>query len=154
MKIAYFIISIFLILSISISGLNIVLSNEIENKTFINQNNPPKIVRPLTYYDKYNDILYVAAMDPDNDKICVGIDWDKDQKIDEWSNYRKIKTRWEINCNDRTGNVYIIAKDEHGAISEWYDTIHKIKSINNYSNLLFNIGNLHLIKSYFYKYLE
>jgi hypothetical protein len=153
MKTRHYIITIFLLLLLSISGLKIVISNEIENKIIFNQNNPPQIIKPLTYYDKYNDILYVAAMDPDNDKICVGIDWDKDQKIDEWSNYRKIKTRWEFDCNDRTGTVYIIAKDEHGAISEWYDTVHKIKSTINYSNLLLNIGKLHLIKSYFNLFL-
>jgi hypothetical protein len=148
MKIRYKIINICLLLLISISGINIVLSNEINHLNDLNLNNPPQIIRSLTYYDKFNDILYVTAMDSDNDKICVGIDWDRDQKIDEWSNYRKIKTRWEINCNDRTGTVYILAKDEHGAISEWYDTVHKIKSVNNYFNLLFNFRNFNLIKSY------
>ena len=116
-------------------------------------NNPPQIIRPLTYYDKYNNILFITAMDPDNDKICVGIDWDRDQIIDEWSSYRKIKTRWEFDCNDKTGTVYILAQDEHGAISEWHDTLHKIKIINHYEILQFNIKNFFLIKSYVYSFL-
>jgi len=75
-------------------------------------------------------------MDPDNDKICIGVDWDKDQIIDEWSTYRKIQTRWKFDCNGRTGLVYIFAEDEHGARSEWHDTMHNIKELNQIPKIL------------------
>ena len=119
-----------ILLLISSSGINIVFSNELNYSSNFNLNNPPQIIKSLTYYDKYNDILYIAARDPDNDKICVGVDWDRDQIIDEWSTYRKIQTRWEFNCNGRMGLVYIIAEDEHGLRSEWHDAMHKIKEFN------------------------
>jgi len=127
-----FIISILIL--ILILGNNIVISHQLDFLSKKHINNPPRIIKSLTYYDKYNDILYITAMDPDNDKICVGVDWDKDQKIDEWSDYRRIQTRWEFKCFGKTGLVYIVAEDNHGLRSEWHDTSHKILNsiLNNY----------------------
>ena len=120
-------------LFITISQINVVYSKEITFQSINFINNPPKIIRSLTYYDKYNDILYIAASDQDNDKICIGVDWNRDHIIDEWSDYRRILTRWEFDCSGKTGIAYYIAEDEHGARSEWYQTMQKSSYI--YENL-------------------
>lgn len=126
---------------VTLSGINIVNSTSLNYNSNIFVNNPPQIVKSLTYYDKYNDILYIAARDPDNDKICIGVDWDRDHIIDEWSTYRRIKTRWEFDCDGRTGIVYYVAEDEHGARSQWYESMHKTKEtdINLNFKIFFNI---------------
>jgi len=133
-----FIITFFLIFL----GINIVNSNELEYSSKLFINNPPKIIKSLTYYDKYNDILYITAFDPDNDKICVGIDWDRDQKIDEWSTYRRIQTRWEFDCSGKYNTAYIIAEDIHGLQSEWYNVDNIILNLNQNNFLsIFLINN-------------
>ena len=120
-----------IILLISILSFNSIKSERIDLKSnHVYNNHPPQIIRSLTYYDKYNDILYIAARDQDNDKICIGIDWNRDHIIDEWSDYRKIMTRWEFDCNGITGIAYYIAEDEHGARSEWHQTMQKSNHIN------------------------
>ncbi len=131
-----FVIFMFVVLS----GFNIVNSKSLNYESNIFLNNPPQIVKSLTYYDKYNDILYVTARDSDNDKICIGIDWDRDHLIDEWSTYRRIKTRWEFDCDGRTGIVYYVAEDEHGARSQWYESMHKTEEImiNQNFKIFFN----------------
>lgn len=134
MKNKIFILYIIIILLV-VSSFNNVKSEIISFKSENTFNNPPKIIRSLTYYDKYNDILYIAASDQDNDKICIGVDWNRDHIIDEWSDYRRIMTRWEFDCNGRTGIAYYIAEDEHGARSEWYQTLQK----SNYNNQNLNI---------------
>lgn len=155
MKICKKIIIILFIFSLTIvPGTNIVISNKLNYFSDIYLNNPPKIINSLSYYDKYNDILYVAAMDPDSDKICVGIDWDKDKNIDEWSTYRRIQTRWEFDCIGRTGLVYFFAEDEHGARSEWHDIMYKIKDINLNSFLsLFFLNHFPFLQTYLSNFL-
>lgn len=121
-------------------GINIAYSKELNYSSKLNLNNPPQIIKTLTYYDKYNDILYIAAMDPDNDKICVGVDWDRDQNIDEWSNYRRIQTRWEFDCSGKSGLVYIFAEDAHGLRSEWHSAMYKIIGLNQ-NSLIYKFFN-------------
>jgi hypothetical protein len=138
-NIIVFIITLFLIFV----GSNIVNSHELEYSSKLLINNPPKIIKSLTYYDKYNDILYVTASDPDNDKICVGIDWNRDQIIDEWSTYRRIQTRWEFDCSGRYSRAYIIAEDIHGLQSEWYNIDNVILNLNqNYFFKIFLVKNI------------
>jgi len=138
-NIIVFIITLFLIFL----GINIVNSHELEYSSKLLINNPPKIIKSLTYYDKYNDILYIAALDPDNDKICVGIDWDRDQILDEWSTYRRIQTRWEFDCSGKYNTAYIIAEDIHGLQSEWYNVDSIILNLyqNNFLSLFLIINN-------------
>jgi len=85
--------------------------------TYGMENQPPN--RPSCSYDSINDELVVTATDPDNDQIRYGVDWDKDEPIaiDQWTGLVSSGTEQRINCGGRTGAVYVIAEDEHGAQS-------------------------------------
>ena len=104
-------------------------------------NDPPET--PLTPNGPSSGITGVeysfstSSTDPNGDKIKYGWDWDNNGDADEWSNLKlsgitctKKKT-WN---NPGTYQIKVIAEDEHGAVSEWSQTITITISINNPPN--------------------
>ena len=81
------------------------------------KNNAPKDIAAT--YEKETDQLVVKATDPDGHKIKYGIDWNKDGKVDQWTDLVPSGTVVRIDCNGKKGQVGIIVEDEHGAQSVW-----------------------------------
>ncbi len=66
-----------------------------------------------------NGFVSIDAIDPDGDKLRVGIDWNRDGNVDEWSFYEFGAIRFSFNASGQSGKANVIAEDIHGARSEW-----------------------------------
>jgi hypothetical protein len=85
-------------------------------------NNPPE--EPYIDYiwhgfpNSYGELI-IESEDPDNDKVYYGIDWSGGTTVDDWYGpYSSGYTKY-INCGDKTGDVTVIARDEHDKLSSW-----------------------------------
>ncbi|MFH1100866.1 MAG: PKD domain-containing protein [Methanobacteriota archaeon] len=74
---------------------------------------------------KGNTYTYsTSAHDPDGDNIRYGWDWNGDDSIDEWTNYKASDAIAYTNhtfSQSGTYSIQVIANDTHGALSEWSD---------------------------------
>ena len=92
-------------------------------------NQPPN--KPTCRYVKNSDELVVSTTDPDCNKVRYGVSWNNDGNVDQWTELVPSGTIKRIDCEGRTGNVGVIAEDEHGAQSQWVSVKSKNKpSIN------------------------
>jgi hypothetical protein len=82
---------------------------------------------PSIDYDKYTHLLSLISIDPEGDKIRYGISWDNDQIVDEWTDFCESGTYVYVICNDRLGEVGVVAEDEYGAQSDWVSIKSKSK---------------------------
>ena len=80
-------------------------------------NNPPD--KPSVDYDINNNELIIRANDPDGDQVRYGFDWDNDQIVDKWIGFYDSGVTIKIDCEERNGDIGVIAEDEYGAQSEW-----------------------------------
>ncbi len=88
-------------------------------------NLPPN--SPSINYDEYNHLLALISIDPEGDKIRYGISWDNDQTVDEWTVFCESSTYVYVVCDDRRGEVGVVAEDEYGAQSDWVSITSKSK---------------------------
>ncbi len=106
------------------------------------KNQPPN--KPTCSYDRSSDELVVTATDPDENQVKYGIDWDKDENVDQWTALVDSGTEQRIDCGGKKGTVGVIAEDEHGAQSEIVSVTAKSKQyisrpfdfLQNYPRLL------------------
>jgi hypothetical protein len=101
-------------------------------------NNPPVIIE--AHYDATSNVAYCTPEDPDGDLIRVGYDWDSDSAgtADKWTQYHESgeeQTMYPVPSGCKQYSV--VAQDEHGAQSSWFEIKAKPKQINLQS-LLFD----------------
>jgi hypothetical protein len=108
---------------------NDTFSNKNESPSSPEQNNPPTpptqptgrtfIRRGVTY------IYSSSAFDPDNDTVRLRFDWG-DGTYSNWTKYVPTNTTISLSHKWRkisSYNISVIAQDEHGANSNWSDTL-------------------------------
>lgn len=65
-----------------------------------------------------------SSVDPDNDQIKYGWDWNGNDIVDEWTNYMSSNiTCYRTHIWDKAGtyNIKVKVKDSKGAVSDWSD---------------------------------
>jgi len=67
-----------------------------------------------------------ASNDPEDDRIQYGWDWNGDKTVDEWTDYynsgETVTTYHKWNKKD-VYNLFVVARDEKGQISDWSDPL-------------------------------
>jgi len=91
-----------------------------------------------------------STTDPKDDRVQYGLDWDGDENIDEWTGfYNSGETITVYHSWNKKGtyNILVLARDEHGHVSDWSEplpsTMVKNKLYNNFF-LRFLENHLHL----------
>jgi len=88
-------------------------------------NNPPSkpvITGPSTGISSTSYTFNTSSLDPDDDDIKYGWDWDGDDTVDEWSVFYNSSDTCSMSHTWITTGIYNIkvkAQDEHGADSDW-----------------------------------
>jgi len=108
--------------------LTLLMTATISFATF--NNNPPVIVD--AHYDLTSNYAYCTPEDPDGDQIRVGFDWDSDTgEVNIWTQFHESgveQTMYPVpsGCHQYS----VIAEDEHGARSDWFEIKSKTKQFN------------------------
>jgi len=88
-----------------------------------------------------------STTDPKGDRIQYGWDWDGDKNIDEWTGfYNSGETITVYHSWNKKGtyNILILARDEHGHISDWSEPLPSTMAKNKlYNNLLLKLLENH-----------
>jgi parallel beta-helix repeat protein len=67
-----------------------------------------------------------SSIDPDGCKICYGWDWNGDKNVNEWTdlcNSGEIISTKHVWDKDGTYQISVIAKNKHGQMSGWSDSL-------------------------------
>jgi hypothetical protein len=90
--------------------------------------------------------ILVVCQDLDGDRIRVGIDWDIDRTIDEWTPFCSCDIEVCVGCEDKMGAVEVYAEDVHGARSDPYWV-----RVDNYKpkNILFKMRLISYFENHF-----
>jgi len=111
-------------------------------KTYGYLNEPPNT--PSCSYNRNEDSLVITSIDPNENKLRYGVDWENDRIADQWTDLAPSGTDVTIECNGRNGTVGVIAEDEFGAQSDWILVKSKSKPYINTPFLNFLQNHPHL----------
>ena len=88
-----------------------------------------------------------ASNDPEDDRIQYGWDWNGDKTVDEWTDYynsgETVTTYHKWNKKDAY-NLFVVARDEKGQISDWSDPL----PINMIKNKVINSPFLQFLENH------
>ena len=112
------------------------LSNTSSIQIFISNDKPNDIIilsRPLQLKPDEQGSFSFKVTDSNNDDIRLGLDWDEDQIVDDWTVYHssgstvEISHTWE---NEGEFNISVIAEDSYGGESNWSTFSINIRDVN------------------------
>ena len=112
------------LLSISFFGyivnVNAQVSNSEKYQIICNTLNNPPLITDVRYSAFPPAAIIVEWVDFENDAVKIGVSWNNDGNVDEWTDFKSSPGHRAIICEGKNGTVGVVAEDEYGAQSLWF----------------------------------